>query len=253
MLGILIPYHSFFELCPFQLKNIQQFVKVPYTILIVDDSDLEQSPLAEIAKEDTVLYWKIPLAQHKMFGENPSARHQHAINVGLDILKDKCSHVLLFDNDMIFVKEFIPRLDKSIWYLPQKRGTLLYPWLNLFLFSTSESINHIDFATCPVTGETTDSGGSLSTLVNKEYCFPIVQEWQSKEFFVEWQDKYRNLCQKYQIQPWYDIFHFQETSVFHFRGLSNWQNHPLEFLEAKKMLILEALNEFQSTYLPDTH
>jgi hypothetical protein len=43
------------------------------------------------------------------------------------------------------------------------------------------------------------------------------------------------------------------THIFHFRGLSNWQNHTLEFLEAKKALILQALSEFQNTYAPDSH
>ena len=255
MLGILIPYHSFFEFCPFQLRNIQHFVKVPHKILIVDDSDLDSSDLPSIAKDFNVAYWKIPPAQHNMFGNNPSARHQHAVNVGLHFLREMCSHILIFDNDMIFMKDFNPSLDRSLWYVPHTRGTLVYPWLNLFLFSTHEDIYEIHFNVCPLTGEGTDSGGSLSEILQerKEDCHSITFEFSSDVYLLDWQKKYRQLCETYQIQPWYDIFHFQATSIFHFRGLSNWQNHPSEFLHAKKTLILEALNEFQNTYLPDTH
>jgi hypothetical protein len=255
MLGLLITYHSFFEMLPFQIKNIQHFVKVPHKILVVDDSDLEVSPLAKICEEFDTLYWKIPPSQHKLFGEHPSARHQHALNLGLELLRDSCSHILLFDNDMIFMNDFKPALDKLVWYVPDRRGTLVYPWLNLFLFSTSEKIIEFEFATCLTTGETTDPGGNLAEFLIQRTldCRPIIHQWKSDVYLVGWQTKFRKLCETYQIQPWYDIFHIEETPVFHFRGLSNWQKHPVEFLEAKKTLILDALTEFQSTYVPDNH
>lgn len=250
MLGIIIPYHSFFELCPFQIKNIRRFVKVQSTILIVDDSDLEDSPLSRICEELEVLYWKVPPAQHQLFGENPSARHQHAVNTGLEILRDFCSHILIFDNDMIFVEDFKPLLDKTLWYVPQKRGTLVYPWLNLFLFATTEKIYEFKFNRCPQTGEPTDSGGSVAgyLLERSEDCRIIEYEFRNDTYLVNWQNKFRELCEKYQTQCWYEIYHFLGTSVFHFRGLSNWQKLPLVFLDDKKALILEALSEFQNTY-----
>jgi hypothetical protein len=255
MLGILIPYHSFFELCPFQIRNIRHFVKVPHKILIVDDSDLEVSPLGKMCEELDVLYWKIAPSQHNLFGDHPSARHQHALNLGVDLLRDSCTHLLIFDNDMIFMNEFTPKLDASLWYVPNVRGTLTYPWLNLFLFSTKEAIHEFEFATCPHTGETTDPGGNLAgyLLQRNDDCHSIVQTWESKDFLVEWQKKYKQLCEQYQIQPWYDIFHFLDTTVFHFRGLSNWQKHSPEFLQAKKALILEAVSMFQNTYVLDIH
>ena len=255
MLGIIITYHSFFEMCPFQIKNIQHFVKVPHTILIIDDSDLEVSPLASLCEQLNILYWKIPPSQHKLFGDHPSARHQHALNLGLDLLRDVCTHILLFDNDMVFMNDFKPSLDTSIWYVPERRGTLVYPWLNLFLFSTSEKIHEFDFAMCPETGETTDPGGNLAKiLLQREVdCRPIYHKWCTEDYLVAWQKNFRELCETYHIQPWYDIFYIQETTVFHFRGLSNWQKHPVEFVEAKKQLILDALIVLQSTYLPDSH
>jgi hypothetical protein len=255
MLGILIPYHSFFEMCAFQLKNIRHFVKVPHTILIVDDSSLELSPLESLCEDFNALYWKIPHQQKQPFENNPSARHQHAVNTGMAILREMCSHILIFDNDMIFLNDFCPALDRTLWYVPHTRGTLVYPWLNLFLFSSEEKIFDINFDICPVTGEGTDSGGSLATylLQRHEDCRIIQCEFSSQLYFLAWQKNYRQLCEQFHIQPWYEIFQLDTTHIFHFRGLSNWQNHTLEFLEAKKALILQALSEFQNTYVPDNH
>jgi hypothetical protein len=221
----------------------------------MDDSDLEISPLESICKEYHVDYWKIPEAQHKLFGDHPSARHQYAVNVGIDLLRESCSHILIFDNDMIFMNEFCPPLDNSMWFVPISRGILIYPWLNLFLFSTQEKFLSIDFDMCPVSGEGTDSGGNLAHYLRgrQDDCHTIEVEFKSKVYLVDWQQKYKALCEMYQIQPWYDIFHFLGTSVFHFRGLSNWQKHPRDFLDAKKELILNALNDFQSRYSLDIH
>lgn len=235
---------------PYQVKNIETFVKVPYRILVVDDSDNDDSDLLRISQTLDVIYWKIPSQQHKMFGEHPSARHQHALNTGLSILREMCTHILLFDNDMLFMNDFIPNLNRELWFLPQTRGKLIYPWLNLFLFSTREKIKEFEFHTCPETGETTDPGGNLAEflLTRKEDCHFIKQEWASDMYYVEYQKKYRALCEQYQINPWYDIFQIMGTFIFHFRGLSNWQKFPDEFVEAKKKLILEEVIVAQNKY-----
>ena len=251
MLGILIPYHSFFEILNFQINNIRHFVKVEHRILIIDDSDNEVYSLQTMCEELNVEFWKISPHQHKLFGNHPSARHQHALNTGIEMLNDSCRHILIFDNDMVFTEPFAPLLKNEIWYVPQKRGEVNYPWLNLFFFPAKE-FTSFDFATCPVTGETTDPGGNLAGHLQDqaaERCHLIKQEWSSTTYFLEYQQKYRELCEHYCITPWFDIFHFLGTSIFHFRGLSNWQGHPEEFLAAKKRLILEELTLFQNTYL----
>lgn len=249
MLGILIPYHSFFEMLEFQIKNIEHFVKVKYKILVIDDSDNEDSPLQERCQQFNIGFWKISPQQHKLYGDHPSARHQHALNTGIQMLQDSCTHILIFDNDMVFTEPFIPLLDNQIWYLPQVRGTVQYPWLNLFYFPANE-FEEFDFAICPETGDTTDPGGNIGSYLQEQAhrCHFIKQEWSNDTYFVRYQEKYKELSEEYSIVPWYDIFHFLGTSVFHFRGLSNWQKHPKDFVEKKKTLILEELTYFQNTY-----
>jgi len=233
MLGIIIPYHSFFEFLEFQIPNLQKHIQVPFRVYIVDNS-----------LENTIKYHGKYLEQIKYFfcfaKGSPSHRHQETVNLGLSLAWEHCDAFLIFDNDMIFLNNWTP--PPCVAYHPQRRGTLEYGWLNLFYFPKMECFHTIDFANCPVTRERTDSGGSiglhLPSIKNKmviNYSEPI------DPYFPEYCEKYRALAKQYNVGPWMDVFSFNGTDIFHFRALSNWTKYPEEFQLAKKKLILDTM------------
>ena len=141
MLGIIITYFSCPEFLPFQLISFKKFMKTPYKVLVVDDS--EQG-----------------LRTHTKINDyGPSGRHQDAVNYGIDVASKllECTDFLIFDNDMIFLTDF--NLPSESWYLPQQRGRLEYSWMNLIYLKNQT--HRFDFAQCSITGERTDSGGNF--------------------------------------------------------------------------------------------
>ena len=226
MLGILIPYHSFFEFLPIQLENLKQHVKTEYRVYVLDNSLTGTTPLPGCK-------WVVSTATG-----SPSERHQRTINKGLLMAWDECDCFLFFDNDMLLCDDF--ELPRCNYYVPQKRGNWEYGWLNLMFFWKDERLRHFDFAKCPETGERTDSGGSYGNFLRSGGMAAQIQTLPVPDYsvFGSYQKKYSHLCQEYGIGTWYDLFSISGTRVFHFRALSNWTKYPEEFQRRKKELIL---------------
>lgn len=229
MLGILVPYHSCFELLDYQLQNFKTHIKTPYRVYVIDNSLTNQPPHPDVV-------WVVCQAQGA-----PSERHQRSINKALLMAWDSCDCFLLFDNDMIFLDDFtLPNVN---YYLPQKRGNWEYGWLNLMFYYKDELLRHFDFAKCPDTGERTDSGGSFGTYLRTGKICAQIQTLVVPDYsiFADYQKDYVSLCESFKIGCWFDLFSMNGSRVFHFRALSNWTNYPAEFQAKKKALILSHL------------
>lgn len=239
MLAIIICYHSFFEFLPFQLLNLKQFVKTPFRVYLVDNSrqnglpDCQHLPLP-------ITYIRCPI-----FDNSPSGRHQAAVNLGLHVAWPDNDSFLLMDNDMIFLSSFTePKYD--LCYTPTFRGKWNYCWMNLF-YCKKILANPIVFGfhKCPETGEMTDSGGTSGFLlmredITKQKIEDVLHPVRKENALPSYQEAYKKLCDTYGIDAGYDLFDIEGTEIFHFRALSNYLNHPEEFLSQKKKLILES-------------
>ena len=231
MLGIIITYHSFFEFISYQVANLKKHIKVPFKIYLIDNS-----LTAGKKTQEDVQYI------HCWEKGAPSHRHQTSINSGLAEAWVHCSHFLILDNDMVFLNDWTP--PSCVAWVPQRRGQLNYAWLNLFYFPKMECFKYFEFANCKVTGERTDSGGSTGWYLNTVEKFEIQTMPTTGNWFPRYEHAYRELCNKYSVGLWYDVFLLNNaTIVFHFRALSNWTNYPEEFQKQKKELILEVCNE----------
>ena len=233
MLGVLLTYHSFFEFMPIQLENLKKHIKVPFKIYIIDNSLV-----------NTVKYHGKYLEQIKYLfcftQGSPSHRHQEAINMGLSLAWNDCDAFLLFDNDMIFLDDWTP--PPLCQYVPQRRGSLEYAWLNLLYFPKDEALRRFDFANCVQTRERTDSGGSFGFFLrNGGKAETIATLENRKEYFPDYIEAYEALCKRHNVGVWYDTFRMNGANVFHFRALSNWTKYPEAFQEEKKKLILQSL------------
>ena len=231
MLGIVLTYFSFPEMLPYQLSNFKRFVKTSYTVYIIDDSD---TGLPEL-NINGVLYFR---NTKRKIEASASIRHQDAVNFGLKKAADTCSSFLIFDNDMIFLNEFIP--PKVSYYRPQFRGKMEYSWLNLLYL---RKIHRFDFKNCSVTGERSDSGGNF---VGEKKIIDICNHGSVKienDYMKEYVLEYNELCKKYDVPIWYDILNVNGSIVFHFCALSNWKKWGEDFQIEKKSLILKYLKE----------
>lgn len=225
MLGVILTYHSFFEFLPTQVQNLKKYITVPFKIYVVDNSLVAGQ---KYQGDVTYLFCR----------ENgsPSHRHQSAINQALCHAWNECDCFLLFDNDMVFVEEFRP--PSGCCYVPQRRGNWPYAWLNLLFFWKDDRLKSFDFATCPDTRQRTDSGGSFGHYLRSGGKADVIQTFETDDCLADYQNDYKDLCKRYSVQVWYDIFRINNARVFHFRALSNWAKYPEEFQKEKKALIL---------------
>lgn len=227
MLGVLLTYHSFFEFISYQVANLKKHIKVPFKIYLIDNS-----LTAGIKTREDVKYI------HCWEKGSPSHRHQTAINCGLAEAWLECDAFLIFDNDMIFLNDWTP--PSTVLWVPQKRGTIEYAWLNLFYFPKMECFKYFEFAVCPHTRERTDSGGSTGWHLKNLQKFVIEAMPPTGNWFPHYEHAYRELCDRHSVGMWYDVFLLNNACVvFHFRALSNWTKYPEEFQIQKKALILE--------------
>ena len=217
MLGIVITYFNFPEFLPKQIENIKKHVKVPYKIIMVDDSD-------------SGLNFKLPtneaiiIRQRFQYG-NPSNRHQNAVNLGMNVAKLICNTFLIFDNDMIFLSDLYHEPDTNM-YMPivsiVNGKPAVFPWLNLLY---TKHFHVFEFK------DGSDSGGN----------FPIEGASKIKNTTCEYDfiPAYKALCERYSIAPYYDVLDLNGAIVFHFRAMSNYCEFPEEFMEEKRQLILQ--------------
>jgi len=207
MLGIILTYFSCPEFLPYQLKNFKKFIKAPYKVLIVDDSQdgLQFSDLRDVC------YCRTP-NKNNYYG--PSGRHQNAVNIGLEIASKimDCTDFLIFDNDMIFLSDF--NLPTESWGLHQKRGNLDYTWMNLIFLKNKT--HYFDFARCPDTGEGTDSGGNFKA-----------DRWGTQE------DR----------GDGFQYLRMNDTLVVHFGAMSNWNNRSEEAYDEKRRRVFQFLED----------
>lgn len=228
MLGVILCYHSFFEFLPFQIANLKKHIQVPFQIYVVDNS-LTHQPPSEGVK------WIVCSETG-----SPSHRHQAAVNSALAHAWYECDSFLIFDNDMIFLNDWTP--PSCTLYAPQRRGQLEYAWLNLFYFPKMNCFKRFSFANCPFTNERTDSGGSTGFHLLSVETQKIVSHPSTGHWWPHYENQYVNLCKKFHIDIWYDIFELNtRTIVFHFRALSNWAHYPEDFCVEKKKLILQSM------------
>ena len=236
MLGIIISYHSFFEFLPHQLLNIEKYVKVPHKVYIVDNCNTQQS-----------LSGNFTYIRNPILIPNPSLRHQLSVNFGLQAAWAECDSFLVFDNDMIFLTEW-KEPDEQLYFEMVSRGEWAYCWLNLMYFKKLwEKPFWFDYYKCPKTGEGTDSGGNSGLLlldesINKRQLRYINRfNTERKKYLPEFQIPYKQLCEEYGLFWWFDVYDFNNTIIFHYRAMSNYDNKPEEFMRRKKELILSTI------------
>lgn len=210
MLGILIPYASFYQFEDLQIQNIKRYVKCPYKIFIV---------------KSTV---------HAV----PSVGHMNNLNALLDDAWDQCDSFLLFDNDMIFLDDF-HEPEEDCWFLPQTRSGYTYAWPNLMYFKKNELMRRIWFE------NDSDSGGtSWRYLASTENKREITYDGKC---FGNFEYELERLCDCHGMTIWTDRFRLGKTNIYHFRALSNWTKWPIEFQKAKEELILRHVARFMDT------
>jgi hypothetical protein len=238
MLGIIISYHSFFEFLPHQLENIKKYVKVPYTVYIVDNCQQQQTI------SGSFVYLRNPLLIN-----HPSLRHQESVNMGLQAAWNSCDSFLIFDNDMIFLSEWNEPKEDMMYELVS-RGEWEYCWQNiLYLKKKWDKPFVFSFYKCPKTGEQTDSGGNSGLLLRDKsitkrklrYVYKFDTERES--CLPSFQIPYKQLCDEYKTFWWFDVYDFNSTLIFHYRAMSNYCNLPVDFLNKKKQLILSTIKD----------
>lgn len=199
MLGILIVYASFHSFIPLQRKNIERFVKSPYKIYVLSTS----------------------------LSPDPSSGHQTNLNTLLEQAWDECDSFLLFDNDMIFLDDFIEPKEEC-WYFPQDRG-FEYAWPNLLYFKKHPLMKRIWFE------NDSDSGGStwryLKETENKR------KMTMDKEGMPEYQEQVIALGKQHGVGNWSERYWLNGTPIFHFRAMSNWTKYPMDYIWKKEMVI----------------
>ena len=209
MLGIIVTYFSCPEFLPTQLMSFKKFVKTPYKVLVVDDSEegLKFPPGGEYA------YVRTP-SKNNYYGA--SGRHQTAVNFGIDVASKQlnCTDFLIFDNDMIFLSAF--NLPTDSWYVPQPNGTLTGSWMNLIFLK--DKVHKFDFARCPVTGAGSDSGG------NFKGDSIIQHEGDADGFQALW---------------------INNASVIHFGAMSNWNKLTDDQYDEKKERVIKFLKRLR--------
>jgi hypothetical protein len=230
MLGIILTYHSFFEFLPYQVQNLKKHIPVPFKIYLVDNSLLSGQKYS-----GDVVYI------YSLIDGSPSQRHQQSVNLGLARAWNECDSFLILDNDMIFLSDWTP--PPICQYHPQKRGNLVYAWLNLLYFPKDDRLNYFDFANCPDTRARTDSGGSFAWYLRSGGSAQTIDMLpMSSAWFPQYSKAYEELCTRHEVRAWYDIFRINNSIIFHFRALSNWTKYPEAFQREKKELILTTLN-----------
>ena len=205
MLGIIITYFSCPEFLPFQLRSFKKFMKTPYKVLVVDDS--EQGLNFDLGDASYIR------THTKINDYGPSGRHQDAVNYGIDVASKllECTDFLIFDNDMIFLTDF--NLPSESWYLPQQRGRLEYSWMNLIYLKNQTY--RFDFAQCSITGERTDSGGNF---------------------------KGQRIIKSEDRDDGFQYLFINDSLVVHFGSMSNWVRHSEEKYNDKKQRVIRYLN-----------
>jgi len=238
MLGIVISCGSFEEFVPYQLRNIETFVKVPFRLVFVDNTNA--------GFQHTYQY---DVVRNSDIHDSPSGRHTTSVNIGLAYLWDSCESFLVFDNDMIFLSEW-NEPQEDIYYEHTQRGNWAYCWLNLLYFKKkSTSSPKLYFHTCEETYERTDSGGTTglwlrdSTLTKQRLTY-ISDVDTRKKAFPEYVLPFYEVCQKHNVEVWFDLYDFNGTSIFHFRAMSNYCGYTEAFMKEKTALIFQAMNQF---------
>jgi hypothetical protein len=244
MLGIIVSFHSFKEFLYLQIDNIQKFVKIPYHVYVVDNS--QDGELQGLWFPSTSI-----LRNADRF-DSPSGRHQSSVNMGIAAAwgNPEIKDCLIFDNDMIFLTEWNPPYADLV-YEPCKRGNWEYCWLNLLYLKKFQSSPFVfQFANCPETNERTDSGGSSGFLLRNpsldKRTIRYISDTPEREMFLPWyQTEFKDLCNQYNLPWWFDVYSFNGTKIFHFRAMSNYTNYPEEFMNKKRNLVLRAVSRFR--------
>jgi len=207
MLGIILTYFSCPEFLPFQLRSFKKFMKTPFKILVVDDS--EQGLKFELGDAS---YVKMGYLKNNYYG--PSGRHQDAVNVGIDIASKilGCTDFLIFDNDMILLTDF--NLPSESWYVPQKNNSITGSWMNLIFLK--DKTHRFDFARCPVTGTGSDSGGNFQG---------------------------QQIIKREDRDDGFEYLFINDSLVVHFGSMSNWPKHSEEKYNEKKERVMKYLTE----------
>jgi len=198
MLGIILTYFSCPEFLTYQLASFKKFVKTPYKVLVVDDS--EEGLRFPYLDGSAYIRTRI---KSNYYGA--SGRHQDAVNFGIQVTSRLmgCTDFLIFDNDMVFLSEF--KLPEESWSVPQKNGTLIGSWMNLIFLKNQT--HRFDFARCPETGAGSDSGGNF----------------QGQQI-IEQED----------VGDGFQYLRINGASVVHFGAMSNWVGYPKEKYDERK-------------------
>lgn len=240
MLGILVCWHSFFEFFDFHLKNLNKFVKIPHRIYVLDNS----SETPQLKSDIPFIYVK-----NTDTSKDPSTRHMRTLEMGLRRAWNECDSFFIFDNDMIFCKEWTEEPQEDLVYVPTHRGTWWYCWLNLMYFKKfQESPPTFSTWNCPISGEMTDSGGNTGHWLNDEKLKKkeikiIFDEWRQIEVLPTYRERLQKICEDHKILFEAELYEMEGIPLFHFVKMSNYMKYPQAYLQKKKDLILDVVRE----------
>lgn len=240
MLGILVSWHSFFEFFNYHLKNLNKFIKFPHRIYVLDNS---AEPF-EFRSEIPFTYIRNP-----DLSKDPSTRHMRTLEIGLAKAWKECDSFLIFDNDMIFCKEWEKEPEEELVYVPTHRGMWWYCWMNLLYFKKFQ-IDPPKFSTwnCPVSGQMTDSGGNTGNWlkdekISKKEIEIIFDEERQINVLPNYRERLMKICNEHKILFEAELYELDKVPIFHFVKMSNYMKYPAIYLDKKKNLILDVVKE----------
>jgi hypothetical protein len=271
------------EFIRFQLASIKAHVKDDWEYIVVNDAINEpfinnflesnmRLTITATCKELGVQCLEFPQELHKQrdkifpalqfFGNNPSTRASDVYQWTLQSSLDFEGYVVILDGDMFFIQDvsLLGKMgSKHIAFVPQVRGGIEYPWLNLVGFYPKLTPNIQDFSydTGSVNGVALDSGGLCYHYLqaNKEtlliryisYTFLNVSERTACDI-QELATKTGMDC----ILPYaeypsdqerFTAFEYLDDCILHYGGGSNWHSDPVLFHRVKTKTMLEAFGQ----------
>ncbi len=268
------------EFIRFQLASIRAHVKDDWEYIVVNDAINEpfiynflesnmRDTITSTCQELGVQCLQFPQELHtqrdkifpnlQFFGDNPSTRASDVYQWTLQHSLDFDGFVVILDGDMFFIEDVSltgKMGSRHMFFLPQEREGIEYPWLNLVGFYPKWTPNIQDFSyDCgSVNGVSLDSGGLSYYYLqaNKEnllirhipQSFLKVSEREMCDLEELAKKTGLDCIRSYTDYPSnpdsFPQFEYLDDCILHYGGGSNWNSDPMLYHQVKTKTMLEA-------------
>lgn len=201
--------------------------------------------------QDLHMHRHILFPNLQFYGNNPSTRASDVYQWTLNQSLEFDGLVIIFDGDMFFIQD-VSLVEKmgnaNIAFLPQLRGGIEYPWLNLVSFYPKKTPNIRDFSyDCgSINGVALDSGGmshyylrdNKETLVIRPVSQTKIvcsekQPFETKGTFLQNYDAFDSNADAF------PDFEYLDDCILHYGGGSNWNSDPVLFHQVRIKTLLD--------------